>query len=139
MGRSIGKLLSVAGAALWLSLVLLTLNSVYFGYGKTPHASSFLRPHTGGSNENTAYQGNVFQFTAEQIQEDRNGLRTILFPQEHIHREAVTIRLQWNVTLEERAPDGVRKHVYLINGIFISSATNDSSLPLCRAVSRTYD
>ncbi|KND87131.1 L-ascorbate oxidase [Tolypocladium ophioglossoides CBS 100239] len=41
-----------------------------------------------------------------------------LHPQEHIFREAQTIHLTWNVTKARRAPDGVVKAVYLINGKF---------------------
>lgn len=39
-----------------------------------------------------------------------------LHPEEHIFREAQTIRLTWNVTKAARAPDGVVKAIYLING-----------------------
>ncbi|KYK62117.1 hypothetical protein DCS_03264 [Drechmeria coniospora] len=41
-----------------------------------------------------------------------------LHPEHHIYREAKTIYLTWNVTQERRAPDGVEKSVYLINGQF---------------------
>ncbi|ODA81348.1 hypothetical protein RJ55_04313 [Drechmeria coniospora] len=41
-----------------------------------------------------------------------------LHPEHHIFREAKTIYLTWNVTQERRAPDGVVKSVYLINGQF---------------------
>ncbi|POR31109.1 L-ascorbate oxidase [Tolypocladium paradoxum] len=41
-----------------------------------------------------------------------------LHPQEHIFREPHAIHLTWNVTKAERAPDGVVKAVYLINGQF---------------------
>lgn len=39
-----------------------------------------------------------------------------LHPENHIYRKAETIHLQWNVTLETRAPDGVSRPVLLING-----------------------
>ena len=41
-----------------------------------------------------------------------------LHPAEHISRNPRVIHLSWNVTLEEREPDGVSKMVYLINGQF---------------------
>lgn len=42
-----------------------------------------------------------------------------LQPNEHIFRKPRTIRATWNVTMGERAPDGVKKMVYLINGLRI--------------------
>ena len=39
-----------------------------------------------------------------------------LHPHDHIHREPRSIHLTWNVTKETRAPDGVAKPIYLING-----------------------
>lgn len=115
MGRHTGKLLSLAGAALLLSVALLALSTVSY---KPIASSSFLRPSiTSGNKQDTKTQSNTFKFSEKQIVDDKNGLRTILFPEEHIHREASTIRMQWNVTLEERAPDGVKRPIYLINGI----------------------
>lgn len=48
--------------------------------------------------------------------EEEDGLATVLHPEQHIFRDARTIRLQWNITLGQRAPDGVTKQVYLVNG-----------------------
>lgn len=39
-----------------------------------------------------------------------------LQPNDHIFRESQTIRATWNITMEEREPDGVKKMVYLVNG-----------------------
>lgn len=39
-----------------------------------------------------------------------------LNPELHIFRKPRVISLNWNITLEERAPDGVKKNIYLING-----------------------
>ncbi|UNI15436.1 hypothetical protein JDV02_001970 [Purpureocillium takamizusanense] len=41
-----------------------------------------------------------------------------LHPEDHVYREAKTIYLDWNITQGLRAPDGVVKTVYLINGQF---------------------
>ncbi len=54
-----------------------------------------------------------------------------LHPEEHIHRQPHTIRLNWNVTKETRRPDGVLRDIYLINGrpsndAKWSSGANDS-------------
>lgn len=40
----------------------------------------------------------------------------LLHPEQHIFRDPTTIRMTWNVTMEQRAPDGVMRPVYLING-----------------------
>jgi FtsP/CotA-like multicopper oxidase with cupredoxin domain len=45
-----------------------------------------------------------------------------LNPQEHVNREPKTIRHVWKVTTGFRAPDGVRKRVYLINGLSQTSS-----------------
>jgi FtsP/CotA-like multicopper oxidase with cupredoxin domain len=42
----------------------------------------------------------------------------LLHPQEHIWRSSKTISLQWRISSCTRAPDGVSKRVYLINGDF---------------------
>jgi hypothetical protein len=41
---------------------------------------------------------------------------SLLHPEQHIFRPPTTIRLTWNVTLEQQSPDGVMRPVYLING-----------------------
>lgn len=45
--------------------------------------------------------------------------RWVLHPERHRSREPETIHLTWNVTSEKRAPDGVLRLVYLINGTFL--------------------
>lgn len=42
--------------------------------------------------------------------------RFTLHPEQHVFRQPHKIRLEWNVTKESRAPDGVSKDIYLING-----------------------
>lgn len=42
--------------------------------------------------------------------------RIELHPEDHVYREPVTHHLDWRVTTGERRPDGVLKHVFLING-----------------------
>ncbi|KAG5983224.1 hypothetical protein E4U55_000514 [Claviceps digitariae] len=41
-----------------------------------------------------------------------------LHPEQHIFRSPRTMALHWNITRGARRPDGVLKHVYLINGQF---------------------
>jgi hypothetical protein len=40
-----------------------------------------------------------------------------LHPEDHVGREPRTINLHWDITQDYRSPDGVRKLVYLINGV----------------------
>ncbi|KAG5977890.1 hypothetical protein E4U55_006455 [Claviceps digitariae] len=42
----------------------------------------------------------------------------LLHPEQHIYREAKTVRFDWTITAETRSPDGVAKLIYLINGQF---------------------
>lgn len=53
--------------------------------------------------------------SSDVIHEDSN-LAILLRPQDHTHREPKTIYYVWNITSGLRAPDGVTKQVYLING-----------------------
>ncbi|EFX01145.1 laccase iv [Grosmannia clavigera kw1407] len=52
------------------------------------------------------------------IQDDQRNMRSLLFPEQHIYRPAQTIRQQWNVTTAPATPDGVKRIVYMINGLF---------------------
>jgi FtsP/CotA-like multicopper oxidase with cupredoxin domain len=45
-----------------------------------------------------------------------SSVNNILHPRDHVFRRPKTIRYQWVVTAAFRAPDGVKKRVYLING-----------------------
>jgi hypothetical protein len=47
---------------------------------------------------------------------DDDSLGIILHPEEHRSRDSVIITLHWTITSDFRAPDGVKKRVYLING-----------------------
>jgi hypothetical protein len=44
-------------------------------------------------------------------------LEIALHPEDHVSREPKTLNLTWNITRGSRSPDGVKKLVYLINGI----------------------
>ena len=48
--------------------------------------------------------------------EQQTGLAIRLSPQSHRHRQPRTISHEWDLTQGIRAPDGVDKQVYLING-----------------------
>ena len=45
-------------------------------------------------------------------------LGIVLHPEDHAYRRPKRLTYYWNITSEYRAPDGVRKKVYLINGQF---------------------
>ncbi|PTB73372.1 multicopper oxidase [Trichoderma longibrachiatum ATCC 18648] len=49
---------------------------------------------------------------------DDSQLAIPLHPTEHSTRDPTTLTFDWHVTLGRRAPDGVEKEVYLINGQF---------------------
>lgn len=42
----------------------------------------------------------------------------LLHPKDHILRKPKSHQLEWRITKELRSPDGVEKHIYLINGQF---------------------
>jgi hypothetical protein len=54
-------------------------------------------------------------------------LTWLLHPGDHVNRAPSTIRLTWKITAGTRAPDGVEKRVYLINGE-LSRAINRSEI-----------
>jgi hypothetical protein len=47
-------------------------------------------------------------------EEDRYG---VLHPEYHVFREAKTLYFDWTVTTGFREPDGLRRRVYLVNGM----------------------
>jgi hypothetical protein len=47
---------------------------------------------------------------------NREGAGILLHPEDHIYRQAATVEHWWSVSTGFRAPDGVKKRVYLING-----------------------
>lgn len=54
----------------------------------------------------------------EQSSLDLPNFTSLLHPQNHTHRKAHRVELQWNITAGIRRPDGVAKMVYLVNGEF---------------------
>ncbi|KAJ5491343.1 hypothetical protein N7539_002910 [Penicillium diatomitis] len=44
--------------------------------------------------------------------------RIELHPEDHVYREPVTRHLDWRISKDDRRPDGVLKHIYLINDLF---------------------
>ncbi|KUJ20809.1 uncharacterized protein LY89DRAFT_611217 [Mollisia scopiformis] len=62
------------------------------------------------------------QYNLEQaaagLDHERANLAIVLRPEEHVEREPKTVEYRWNITTGVRAPDGVTKQVYLINGEF---------------------
>ncbi|KAF8849353.1 hypothetical protein BDZ45DRAFT_680586 [Acephala macrosclerotiorum] len=60
----------------------------------------------------------IFEHSSSNAVHDESNLATVLRPQDHMHREPKTIHHSWNITTGVRAPDGVTKQVYLINGGF---------------------
>lgn len=55
-------------------------------------------------------------FSNEGASHTVSNLGIILRPEDHIYRQPKTIQYSWNITTGIRAPDGVTKQVYLING-----------------------
>lgn len=44
-------------------------------------------------------------------------LKQVLHPEDHVSREASTRSFSWNITKAATAPNGVRKELFLINGM----------------------
>jgi hypothetical protein len=61
---------------------------------------------------------NIFPFLRQPARHatDEETIGISLHPEDHSARDVRIIELQWTVTADFRAPDGVRKRVYLING-----------------------
>lgn len=53
--------------------------------------------------------------TTQEPEHERN-LKWLLHPEDHVSREPSIRHFSWNVTKATRAPNGVRKDVFLING-----------------------
>ncbi|KAJ5218927.1 multicopper oxidase-domain-containing protein [Penicillium cinerascens] len=71
-----------------------------------------------GVNEDTRIGPTGDHNTGDPNASDVDIASTLLRPERHKFRDRTSIHLKWNVTLEPRAPDGVMKPVYLINGQF---------------------
>lgn len=50
--------------------------------------------------------------------DDEQLLGIKLHPEDHVSRSAKTLTFHWDITSDYRAPDGVKKEVYLVNGQF---------------------
>lgn len=67
--------------------------------------------------------GSLFAQNWSQDAEERQPGQAIrLSPEDHRNREPRRISHEWNISKGKRAPDGVEKQVYLINGISQSIA-----------------
>lgn len=77
-------------------------------------------------NTSTRPKSNVDENSAKSTDD---ALEILLHPEEHQFRLPKVITLYWNITAGSRAPDGVRKEVYLINGtsLLISIRMNSNS------------
>ncbi|TWU71937.1 hypothetical protein ED733_003469 [Metarhizium rileyi] len=62
--------------------------------------------------------GNQQEHQSPQLEGQDSFNPIVLQPEDHVYRAPRAIHLRWNVTLENRSPDGVLKPVYLINGQF---------------------
>ncbi|RLM00064.1 hypothetical protein CFD26_103818 [Aspergillus turcosus] len=84
-------------------------------------ASLDLRP-VPDANKDTAIghtgDHSAWNLTAPDVEDGEDDESMLLHPERHVFRDPTTIHMTWNVTLEPRAPDGVMKLVYLINGRF---------------------
>jgi hypothetical protein len=62
------------------------------------------------------YLSNGVRLGFASLRSQPSDLAYTLSPQEHVYRAPKTIHHVWKITTGFRAPDGVRKRVYLING-----------------------
>jgi hypothetical protein len=90
-----------------LAVLLLAAPTIYFASTFYSYGANVPNIIVSGFNTGSADPG-----TVEESWRDAFTLQ----PNDHIFRKPQTIRTTWNVTMEERAPDGVKKMVYLING-----------------------
>jgi hypothetical protein len=107
LATSTRRMLVVAGLAILLVIApTIFVASTFFPYGgNVPNIV------VSGSNTGSA-DSQPNPGTVEESWRDAFTLQ----PNDHIFRKSQTIRATWNVTMEEHAPDGVKKMVYLING-----------------------
>lgn len=108
LATSTQRMLVLAG----LAVLLLTAPSIYFVSTFYPYGGNVPNVIVPGSNAGSA-DSQLNPGTVEESWKDAFTLQ----PNDHIFRKPQTIRATWNVTMEERAPDGVKKMVYLINGM----------------------
>jgi hypothetical protein len=73
---------------------------------------------------------NAWDPTAPDVEDGVDDGSMLLHPERHVFRDPTTIHMTWNVTLEPRAPDGVMRLVYLINGKWLQHkvAEHESSI-----------
>lgn len=80
-----------------------------------------------GTNEDTKTSPigdhNTGNPNASDVEDGVDIVSTLLHPERHRFRDPTSIHLKWNVTLEPRAPDGVMKPVYLINGKWLQQGS----------------
>ncbi|RHZ58286.1 hypothetical protein CDV55_106464 [Aspergillus turcosus] len=127
LGRHGRWLFLVCSAGLLATVCGLYIRSAYLYYHHyTPvvaagGASLDLRP-VPDANKDTAIghtgDHSAWNLTAPDVEDGEDNESTLLHPERHVFRDPTTIHMTWNVTLEPRAPDGVMKLVYLINGRF---------------------
>lgn len=58
-------------------------------------------------------------------EDDADDLSMLLYPERHVLRDPTIIYMTWNVTMEERAPDGVMRPVNLINGEWLQQEMDE--------------
>ncbi len=122
-----------ARAGRLLLLVLLgglvaTSASVFLVYTFSSRVSSFAVEHEANAPSTTPASSDAPPAPAHTPVDDG----FTLHPEDHVYREPKTIYLDWNITKEQRAPDGVVKSLYLINGPFpLPSAGAPEPRPLC--------
>ncbi|KAJ6093063.1 multicopper oxidase-domain-containing protein [Penicillium sp. IBT 16267x] len=127
LGRHGRRLFLVCCAGLLATVCGLYIRSAYLYYHDyTPvvpagGASLDLRP-VPDANKDTVIghtgDHSAWNLTASDVEDGEDDESMLLHPERHVFRDPTTIHMTWNVTLEPRAPDGVMKLVYLINGRF---------------------
>jgi hypothetical protein len=106
---------AVSTALVIASLLLLAL---YVSAGRWKGAPSHIGDEAGTSDEAARMPS----------------LGILLHPEDHRLRDAGIITLHWTITSDFRAPDGVKKRVYLINGKFRISYAHQSPCQMSIAI-----
>ncbi|KAH8690199.1 multicopper oxidase-domain-containing protein [Talaromyces proteolyticus] len=105
-----GRWFSLSCSAVLLATVCGVYIYLYYPVGGV--SIGLLRPVPNANNDTHT---NAWDPTVQDGVDDGS---ILLHPEQHVFRDPTTIHMTWNVTLEPRAPDGVTKPVYLINGRF---------------------
>lgn len=136
--RTFGLLLSIAGLGLFITTFCLWISYIFVL--QTSQVAVDIHDKANATAASTVVVQSIETTTVASAaqtpapttsdEEQQPGV-FILHPEEHVRRDPKTIRLTWNVTQEKRAPDGVLKTVYLINGLLMPKCSRQRKLTNC--------